>query len=119
MTVCKEKKSSQFPINFRARIIENSTCPHNLPCASTMMIRNRSAMQRLFFKRLKDVRTVRSYHASSRLSSDALDMADSFAHRHSEFPSILGYVSSGILFSLFQFFLTRTLSSPNSLKTIK
>jgi hypothetical protein len=50
-----------------------------------MMLRKSLQMRRLIASRLKVSQTPRLYHASVKLNADALDMADTFARRHSEF----------------------------------
>jgi hypothetical protein len=52
-----------------------------------MILRQSLKMRRLVTSRLKSSQTPRLYHASVKLNADALDMADTFARRHSEFLS--------------------------------
>jgi glycine dehydrogenase len=47
-----------------------------------MMMRKNVILQRLLANRLNHVKTLRAYHVSASLSGDALDMVDTFAHRH-------------------------------------
>jgi hypothetical protein len=50
------------------------------------MIRTRNiALKRLLASKINKVAAQRSYHASGKLGADALDMADTFGRRHSEF----------------------------------
>ena len=53
--------------------------------ASRNMMNKNAAIRRILASRLSHVKTVRSYHAGSKLLADALDMVDTFDRRHSEF----------------------------------
>jgi hypothetical protein len=64
-----------------------------------MILRNQASMRRLLASRLKNLQSPRAYHASAKLSADALDMVDTFARRHSEFPVLQSFFADVMLTS--------------------